>query len=127
MNRDFGKQVRAFRSSPRGYERADSEQEADVVLLNTCSVRDMADQKALGKNGNARPHRQRAARTLFFGFSLAAWRKRAALRSSKICRMSISLLARKSFIRVADYVDDALERKLTRAMDDPRFFNRRRR
>ena len=27
------------------------EANADVVLLNTCSVRDMADQKALGKMG----------------------------------------------------------------------------
>ena len=35
----------------RGYERAADESEADVVLLNTCSVRDMAEQKALGKMG----------------------------------------------------------------------------
>ena len=35
----------------RGYEAAANELEADVVLLNTCSVRDMADQKALGKMG----------------------------------------------------------------------------
>ena len=35
----------------RGYVAAASEAEADVVLLNTCSVRDMAEQKALGKMG----------------------------------------------------------------------------
>ena len=28
------------------------EEEAEVVLLNTCSVRDLAEQKALRKNGN---------------------------------------------------------------------------
>src|SRR5271163_2722568 len=33
----------------RGYELVASEDRADVVLLNTCSVRDMAEQKALGK------------------------------------------------------------------------------
>ena len=33
----------------RGYEIVEREDEADVVLLNTCSVRDMAEQKALGK------------------------------------------------------------------------------
>ncbi|MCX7916226.1 MAG: tRNA (N6-isopentenyl adenosine(37)-C2)-methylthiotransferase MiaB, partial [Verrucomicrobiae bacterium] len=33
----------------RGYVLADSEDEADVVLLNTCSVRDLAEQKARGK------------------------------------------------------------------------------
>jgi tRNA-2-methylthio-N6-dimethylallyladenosine synthase len=34
-----------------GYALAKSERDADVVLLNTCSVRDMAEQKALGKMG----------------------------------------------------------------------------
>ena len=33
----------------RGYDLVDSEDHADVVLLNTCSVRDMAEQKAIGK------------------------------------------------------------------------------
>src|SRR5471032_895602 len=33
----------------RGYELAENEEGADVVLLNTCSVRDMAEQKAIGK------------------------------------------------------------------------------
>ncbi len=38
------------------------EQDADVILLNTCSVRDMAEQKAIGKMGmlqrlrEKRPH-----------------------------------------------------------------------
>ena len=30
----------------RGYTRAASEKEADVILLNTCSVRELAEQKA---------------------------------------------------------------------------------
>ncbi|MDE1170361.1 MAG: tRNA (N6-isopentenyl adenosine(37)-C2)-methylthiotransferase MiaB [Verrucomicrobium sp.] len=33
----------------RGYGLAQSPEDADVVLLNTCSVRDMAEQKALGQ------------------------------------------------------------------------------
>jgi tRNA-2-methylthio-N6-dimethylallyladenosine synthase len=33
----------------RGYDLVDNEAGADVVLLNTCSVRDMAEQKAMGK------------------------------------------------------------------------------
>jgi tRNA-2-methylthio-N6-dimethylallyladenosine synthase len=35
----------------RGYLLAKSERDADVILLNTCSVRDTAEQKALGKMG----------------------------------------------------------------------------
>jgi len=35
--------------SSRGYDLVETEDHADVVLLNTCSVRDMAEQKAIGK------------------------------------------------------------------------------
>ena len=48
MNERDSEQV-AHSLIERGYEPAPNELEADVVLLNTCSVRDMADQKALGK------------------------------------------------------------------------------
>jgi tRNA-2-methylthio-N6-dimethylallyladenosine synthase len=50
MNERDSEQV-AHSLVARGYEPVASEAEADVVLLNTCSVRDMADQKALGKMG----------------------------------------------------------------------------
>lgn len=35
----------------RGYVIVDAERSADIVLLNTCSVRDQAEQKAIGKAG----------------------------------------------------------------------------
>jgi tRNA-2-methylthio-N6-dimethylallyladenosine synthase len=35
----------------RGYEMTPDEKQADVVLLNTCSVRDMAEQKGARENG----------------------------------------------------------------------------
>jgi len=103
----------------RGYERTDSEQEADVVLLNTCSVRDMADQKALGKMGmlgriaNERPD-------VVFGFLGCMAQARGASLLKNLPHVDL-VVGTQKFHRVADYVDDALERKLTRAMDDPRF------
>lgn len=36
----------------RGYSIVDDEHSADVVLLNTCAVRDQAEQKAIGKTGH---------------------------------------------------------------------------
>ena len=36
----------------KGYALVDNEKEADVVLLNTCSVRNQAEQKAIGKAGH---------------------------------------------------------------------------
>jgi tRNA-2-methylthio-N6-dimethylallyladenosine synthase len=48
MNVRDSEQV-ALDLAQRGYEIVDQEDRADVVLLNTCSVRDMAEQKAIGK------------------------------------------------------------------------------
>ncbi len=118
MNERDSEQV-AHSLIARGYERADSEQEADVVLLNTCSVRDMADQKALGKMGmlgrivNERPH-------VVFGFLGCMAQARGASLLKNLPHVDL-IVGTQKFHRVADYVGDALEKKLTRAMDDPRF------
>ena len=32
-----------------GYEKAADESEADIVIVNSCTVRDMAERKAVGK------------------------------------------------------------------------------
>src|SRR5204862_1698160 len=105
--------------SARVYERADSAQEADVVLLNTCTGRDMADQKALRKMGvlgriaNERPH-------VVFGFLGCMAQARGASLLKNLPHVDL-VVGTQKFHRVADYVEDALERKRTRAMDDPRF------
>ena len=36
----------------RGYSIVSEESEADVILLNTCSIRNQAEQKAIGKAGH---------------------------------------------------------------------------
>lgn len=43
----------------RGYSLVENEQEADIVLLNTCSVRDQAEQKAIGKAGHLNKRKRR--------------------------------------------------------------------
>jgi tRNA-2-methylthio-N6-dimethylallyladenosine synthase len=46
----------------RGYRIVDTEDNCDVMLLNTCSVRDMAEQKAIGKAGYAVQKKKRNPR-----------------------------------------------------------------
>ena len=41
-----------------GYTVTDNEREADAILINTCSVRDQAEQKALGKMRMIAGHRR---------------------------------------------------------------------
>jgi tRNA-2-methylthio-N6-dimethylallyladenosine synthase len=118
MNERDSEQV-AHSLIERGYERADTESDADVVLLNTCSVRDMADQKALGKMGmlgqiaRERPH-------VVFGFLGCMAQARGATLLKNLPHVDL-VVGTQKFHRVADYVADALARKRDRAMDDPRF------
>src|ERR671922_1468820 len=118
MNERDSEQV-AHSLIARGYERTEIETDADVVLLNTCSVRDMADQKALGKMGmlgrtaRERPH-------VVFGFLGCMAQARGASLLKNLPHVDL-VVGTQKFHRVADYVDAAVERKRNRAMDDPRF------
>ena len=51
MNERDSEQVSTMLTE-RGYRLAEVEADADVILLNTCSVRDMAEQKALSRMQN---------------------------------------------------------------------------
>jgi len=103
----------------RGYEVAPNEAEADVILLNTCSVRDMAEQKAIGKMGMISKLRQNKPH-MIFGFlgCMAQSRGNELVRDMDHVDLVVGT---QKFHRVADYVDELLEKKRTALMDDPRF------
>ena len=127
MNERDSEQV-AHSLLARGYERVGHESEADVVLLNTCSVRDMADQKALGKMGmlcrlaKERPH-------VVFGFLGCMAQARGASLLKGLPHVDL-VVGTQKFHRVAEYVEELVARKAARpavapyqkhAMDDLRF------
>ena len=96
MNERDSEQV-AHSLIARGYERVGDETEADVVLLNTCSVRDMAEQKALGKMGMLGRMREEPAGNGFrFSRLHGAGARGGAVETT--CRTSISWSAPKNFI-----------------------------
>jgi tRNA-2-methylthio-N6-dimethylallyladenosine synthase len=127
MNERDSEQV-AHSLIARGYERVAHETEADVVLLNTCSVRDMADQKALGKMGmlgrmaKERPH-------VVFGFLGCMAQARGAFLLKNLPHVDL-VVGTQKFHRVADYVEEMVGKKSSksrphsaahRAIDDLRF------
>ena len=127
MNERDSEQV-AHSLAALGYERVGHESEADVVLLNTCSVRDMADQKAFGKMGmlgrlaKERPH-------MVFGFLGCMAQARGASLLKDLPHVDL-VVGTQKFHRVADYVDELIKKKNGRArppgaphraMDDLRF------
>jgi len=128
MNERDSEQV-AHSLATLGYERVGHEAEADVVLLNTCSVRDMADQKALGKMGmlgrlaEERPH-------MVFGFLGCMAQARGESLLKNLPHVDL-VVGTQKFHHVADYVDELVSRKAARPawtndpgysrMDDLRF------
>jgi tRNA-2-methylthio-N6-dimethylallyladenosine synthase len=118
MNERDSEQV-AHSLLERGYQRAEHEGDADVVLLNTCSVRDMAEQKALGKMGMLRQIAKRRPDTVF-GFLGCMAQARGDSLFAAVPHLDL-VVGTQKFHRVADYVEEALEKKRARRMDDPRF------
>ena len=106
----------------RGYVLTDAEKEADVVLINTCSVRDMAEQKALGKMGLL--GRLRAQKPeMVFGFLGCMAQSRGQELVRDIGHVDL-VVGTQKFHKVADYVDELFARRLAmreRLMDDARF------
>ncbi|PYM09854.1 MAG: tRNA (N6-isopentenyl adenosine(37)-C2)-methylthiotransferase MiaB [Verrucomicrobia bacterium] len=127
MNERDSEQV-AHSLIARGYERVSCETDADVVLLNTCSVRDMAEQKALGKMGMLGRMAKSRPETVF-GFLGCMAQARGAELLKEIPHLDL-VVGTQKFHRVADYVDDVVARKRSvvgiadpglNRMDDLRF------
>jgi tRNA-2-methylthio-N6-dimethylallyladenosine synthase len=118
MNERDSEQV-AHSLLERGYERVAREVDADVVLLNTCSVRDMAEQKALGKMGMLGQLAKRRPEAVF-GFLGCMAQARGDSLFAVVPHLDL-VVGTQKFHRVADYVEELLEKKRARRMDDPRF------
>ncbi|MDQ3315663.1 MAG: tRNA (N6-isopentenyl adenosine(37)-C2)-methylthiotransferase MiaB, partial [Verrucomicrobiota bacterium] len=118
MNERDSEQV-AHSLLERGFEAVAHEAEADVVLLNTCSVRDMAEQKALGKMGMLGQLAQRRPKVLF-GFLGCMAQARGDSLFAGLPHLDL-VVGTQKFHRVAEYVEELLERKCARRMDDLRF------
>ena len=100
----------------RGYQRASSEKEADVILLNTCSVRDLAEQKALRKMMNLRALRKKNPEVVLGFLGCMAQRKGESL--EKEMKGLDLVVGTQKFHRVADLVDQA---RVARREGKPRF------
>lgn len=106
----------------RGYEITGEEKAADVVLINTCSVRDLAEQKALGKMGLLGRLRE-GKPEMVFGFLGCMAQSRGSELVRDIGHVDL-VVGTQKFHRVADYVEQLVGRKVAlreQLMDDARF------
>jgi tRNA-2-methylthio-N6-dimethylallyladenosine synthase len=86
----------------RGYSIVFNEDDADVVLLNTCSVRDMAEQKALGKMGTLAQLKKRKPDLVLGYMGCMAQSRGAELLQNPAVDLVVGT---QKFHKVADYLD----------------------
>jgi tRNA-2-methylthio-N6-dimethylallyladenosine synthase len=116
--RDSGQVARMF-TERGGYRMTGEESEADVILINTCSVRDQAEQKALGKMKQVGPLRYTKPHVVY-GFLGCMAQSRGDELLATIPHLDL-VAGTQKYHRVVDYVDTLLKQRLERRMDDERF------
>jgi tRNA-2-methylthio-N6-dimethylallyladenosine synthase len=115
--RDSEQVARMF--SEGGYTVTTDENEADAVLINTCSVRDQAEQKALGKMGNL-IHKGRDRKHVVYGFMGCMAQSRGEELFKTLPNLDV-VVGTQKYHKVFEYVDTILQRRLEARMDDPAY------
>jgi tRNA-2-methylthio-N6-dimethylallyladenosine synthase len=91
----------------KGYTLAPTEAVADVVLLNTCSVRDFAEQKAIGKMQNIAADVRKNRPNVVLGFLGCMAQSRGQELIDKLPDVDL-VLGTQKFHHTADYLDEIL-------------------
>lgn len=100
----------------KGYSLAPSEAMADVILLNTCSVRDAAEQKALGKMQSLAADVRRHRPNVVLGFMGCMAQSRGQELIDHLPDVDL-VIGTQKFHRTADYLDDLLAGRREKVCD----------
>jgi tRNA-2-methylthio-N6-dimethylallyladenosine synthase len=88
----------------RGYRIVPDEDDCDILLLNTCSVRDLAEQKAIGKAGRVAKRRRHEPRFILGILGCMAQNRGAAL-LDQLPDVDL-IVGTQKFHHVPDYLDN---------------------
>jgi tRNA-2-methylthio-N6-dimethylallyladenosine synthase len=100
----------------KGYALAASEQVADVVLLNTCSVRDNAEQKALNKMENIASDIRKNRPGVVLGFLGCMAQSRGKELIDRLPDVDL-VVGTQKFHRTAEYLDDIFSGRREKIVD----------
>src|SRR5687767_8123996 len=100
----------------KGYSLAPSEHVADVILLNTCSVRDMAERKAVGKMANLAANVRKNRPEVVLGFMGCMAQSRGQQLIDQLPDVDL-VIGTQKFHRMADYLDQILSGKREKVVD----------
>src|SRR5260221_6926935 len=100
----------------KGYTLARGEATADVILLNTCSVRDLAEQKAVRKMENIAAETRRSRPNVVLGFMGCMAQSRGQELIDRLPDVDL-VVGTQKFHRTAEYLDDLLAGRRSRIVD----------
>ncbi len=100
----------------KGYGVAPDEKQADVVLLNTCSVRDSAEQKALNKMGSLVGQTRKHNPDALLGFLGCMAQSRGQELADQLPDVDL-VLGTQKFHRVGQYLDDLFAGRREQVVD----------
>src|SRR2546425_4713017 len=100
----------------KGYTLAPSEATADVILLNTCSVRDAAEQKALNKMQNIVAEVRRSRPNAVLGFMGCMAQSRGKELIDRLPDVDL-VIGTQKFHRTVDYLDDIFAGRREKVVD----------
>ncbi len=100
----------------KGYTLVESELQADVVLLNTCSVRDLAEQKALGKMATVAGKARKRGRVPVLGFLGCMAQSRGQELVERLPDVDLVVGTQKAH-RTAEYLDEILAGRAEKIVD----------
>ena len=103
----------------RGYTVTAEKEDADVVLVNTCSVRDMAEQKAINKM-DSMGYLRKKNQEVVFGFLGCMAQSRGAELLEDVPHVDL-VVGTQKYHKVADHVDAIFNGRAEKQMDDPRY------
>lgn len=100
----------------KGYTLTDREDEADVILFNSCSIREQAEQKALGKMGLLSKQQQHRPHVVYGMMGCMAQSKKDEL-FKELPRLDL-VIGTQKYHRVFEHVDGILRARQERRMDE---------
>src|SRR5207237_9881038 len=100
----------------KGYELALSEATADVILLNTCSVRDAAEKKAFGKMQTLAAEFRRHRPDVVLGFMGCMAQSRGRELIDRLPDVDL-VVGTQKFHRTAEYLDEVLSGRRGKIVD----------
>ena len=100
----------------KGYSLAPTELTADVILLNTCSVRDMAEQKAIGKMQNIAAEVRKNRPEVVLGFMGCMAQSRGKQLIDQLPDVDL-VIGTQKFHRTADYLDEIIKGQRAKIVD----------